>query len=160
MPAYDEIACSRFERPYDQQTNDEALTAVVGALYAALRCYSKLSSVTVNIPYSPTNDCKDRRARYTNDRLAYMLGEKVNIWERRYAQLLLRLKVPLVGSLTTGVTTFALSGDGPRYVTPCSALTLVRYHPRVEALTLNLDDNERKRPELRAQPRTDFALTC
>lgn len=157
LPAYDEAACSRFERQPDQQANNEAFTAVTSTMYAALRSCDKLSSVTVNIPHSPTDNCKDRRARYVNDRLAYMLGEKVDIWERRYAQSLLELKVPLEESLTAGVTTFALSGDGPRYVTPCSTLTLVRCHPRVKTLTLNLDDNERKRPELRAQLRTDFA---
>lgn len=65
--------------------------------------------------------------------------------------------MPLDIPVIAGVKTFSLSGDGPRYVAPCSALTLLRCHPRVEVSTLNLDDNERKRPELRAQLRTDFA---
>jgi hypothetical protein len=58
----------------------------------------------------------------------------------------------------SGVKIFSLSGDGPRYVTPSSALTLLRCHSRVEVLIINLDNNERKRPELRVQLRTDFAL--
>jgi len=86
-----------------------------------------------------------------------MLGKKVDIWERRYAQSLLELHTHLNIPPIAGVKTFSLSGDGPRYVTPCSALSLLRCHPRVEVLTLNLDDNERKRPELRVQHRTDFA---
>jgi hypothetical protein len=86
LPAYNEIACSRFERQPDQQANNEALTATTSTLYAALRGCSKLSSVTVNV-----------------------------------------------------------------------ALTLLRCHPQVEVLALNLDDNERKRPELRVQLREDFA---
>jgi hypothetical protein len=157
LPAYDEIACSRFERQPDQQANNETLTVVTCRLYAALRGCSKLSSVTVNIPHSPTDNCEQRRARYTNDRLAYMLGKKVDIWERRYVQSLLELQMPLNLPPLAGVRTFSLSGDGPRYVTPCSALTLLKCHPQVEVLTLNLDDNERRRPELRAQLRADFA---
>jgi hypothetical protein len=157
LPAYDEVACSRFERQADQEENNEALTAVMRRLYAALRGCSKLSSVTVNIPYSPTDNCEDRRARYANDRLAYMLGQKVDIRERRYVQSLLELQMPLDSPPLAAVRTFTLSGDGPRYITPCSALTLLKRHPRVEVLTLNLDDNERRRPELRAQLRTDFA---
>ena len=91
LPAYDEAACSRFERQPDQQANNEALTAVTSTMYAALRSCGKLSSVTVNIPYSRTDNCEHRRARYTNDRLAYMLGKKVDIWEHRYTQSLLNL---------------------------------------------------------------------
>lgn len=157
LPVYNEIACSRFERQADQQANNEALTAATSTLYAALRGCIKLSSITVNVPYSPTDNCEDRRARYINDRLAYMLGKKVDIWERRYAQSLLQLQVPVDVPPISGVKTFSLSGDGPRYVTPSSALALLRCHPRVEVLTLNVDDNERKRPELRVQLRTDFA---
>jgi hypothetical protein len=157
LPAYNEIACSRFERQPDQQANNEALTATTSTLYAALRGCSKLSTVTVNVPYSPTDNCEERRARYTNDRLSYMLGKKADIWERRYAQSLLELQVPLDLPPVAGVTTFSLFGDGPRYATPYSALTLLRCHPQVEVLTLNLDDNERKRPELRVQLRKDFA---
>lgn len=157
LPAYDEVACSRFERQADQEENNEALTAAMRRLYAALHGCSKLSSVTVNIPYSPTDNCEDRRARYANDRLAYMLGQKVDIWERCYVQSLLELQMPLDLPPLAAVRTFSLSGDGPRYITPCSALTLLKRHPRVEVLTLNLDDNERRRPELRAQLRTDFA---
>jgi hypothetical protein len=135
LPAYDEIACSRFERQPDQQANNETLTVVTCRLYAALRGCSKLSSVTVNIPHSPTDNCEQRRARYTNDRLAYMLGRKVDIWERRYVQSLLELQMPLNLPPLAGVRTFSLSGDGPRYVTPCSALTLLKCHPQVEVLT-------------------------
>lgn len=86
-----------------------------------------------------------------------MLGNKADIWERRYAQSLLQLQVPVDVPPTSGVKIFSPSGDGPRYVTPSSALTLLRCHPRVEVLILNLDDNERKRPGLRVQLRTDFA---
>jgi len=157
LPVYNEIACSRFERQADQQANNEALTAATSTLYAALRGCSKLSSITVNVPYSPTDNCKDRCARYINDRLAYMLGKKVDIWERRYAQSLLQLQVPLDIPPISAVKSFSVSGDGPRYVTPSSALTLLGCHPRVEVLTLNVDDNERKRPELRVQLRADFA---
>lgn len=117
LPAYDEVACSRFERPPDQEENNEALTAAMRKLYAALRGCSKLSSVTVNTPYSPTDSCEDRRARYANDRLAYMLGQKVDIWERRYVQSLLELQMPLDLPPLTAVRTFSLSGDGPRYIT-------------------------------------------
>jgi hypothetical protein len=84
LPAYNETACARLERQYDQQANNEALTAATSTLYAALRGCSKLSSVTVNVPYPLTNNCEDRRARYINERLAYMLGKNVDIWERRY----------------------------------------------------------------------------
>lgn len=157
LPAYDEVACSRFERRPDQQANNEALTAVMSTPYAALRGCSKISSVTVNIPYSPMDDCDDRRARYANDCLAYMLGQKVDIWERRYVRSLLELQVPLDLPPITGVRTSSLSGDGPRYVTPSSALALLRCHPQVEVLTLSLDDNERRKHELRARLRADFA---
>lgn len=148
---------SRFERQPDQKANNEALTAATSTLYAALRGCSKLSSTTVHTPYSPTDNCEDRRERYATDRLAYMLGHKVDIWERRYAHSLLELQMPSYIHPIAGIATFSMSGDGPRYVTPCSALTLLRCHPRVETLILNLDDNERRRPELRAQLRTDFA---
>jgi len=113
LPAYNKIACSRFERQSDQQANNEALVAATSRLYAVLRGCSKLSSVTVNVPYmySPTDNCQDRRARYTNDRLAYMLGKKVDIWERRYAHSLLRLQMPLDAPSIAEVTTFSVSGD-------------------------------------------------
>jgi len=157
LPRYDEVACSRFERPSDQQANDDALTATMSTLYTSLRDCNKLTSIRVKIPYSPTDICKDRRARYADNRLDYMLGKRVDIWERRYAQSLLSIRDSLNSPLLDQVTTFSMSGDYQRYVTPRSAVTLVRHHPRAEIVTLRLDDNERTRPELRVQLRTDLA---
>ena len=56
--------------------------------------------------------------------------------------------MPLDVPRVSRVKTLSLSGDGPRYVAPTSALTPLRCYPRVEVLDLDLDDNERKRPEL------------
>jgi hypothetical protein len=157
LPEYDEIACSRFERPSDQQANNDALTAAVSTLYTSLRDCHKMSSIRVNTPYSPTDSCNNRRARYADNRLDYMLGKKVDIWERRYAQSLLSIRASLDMPLLDQVTTFSMSGDYQRYVAPHSAVTLVRHHPRLEVVKLRLDDNEKTRPELRVQLRTDFA---
>lgn len=48
------VARSRFEQEFNQQANNDVLTMVVSTLNAALRGYSKLSSVTVNDP----NNCE------------------------------------------------------------------------------------------------------
>jgi hypothetical protein len=157
LPGYDEVACSRFERSPGQQADDEALTTAMSTLYTALRDCNKLSSIRVEIPYSPTDTCDDRRTRYPDNRVDYMRGRKVDIWQRRYAQSLLSIQGSLDLPLLDRVTTSSMPGDYQRYVYPRSGLTLVRSHSRVETLALRLNDDERTRPELRKQLRSDFA---
>jgi len=55
------------------------------------------------------------------------------------------------------ITTFSISGDGPRYVAPASAFALLKCHNNLESRGLDFHDSERKIPNLRVQLRTQFA---
>jgi hypothetical protein len=162
LPAYDIHACAQFEKPYDQQVNNEALATAVKSLYTILHACDAVEGekplrVHLDTPFAPSDERhQDWDEVYANSR-GWDSDNRQEVWKHRSEHSYLQIDDQMDLAASERVTTFVVSADGPRYVAPATVLTLLKSHPKLQSLLLNLQDNERKSPKLRTQLRTDFA---
>lgn len=87
--------------------------------------------------------------KYKADMCDSGIGKRKDLWNQRNAHShveLLRIDdLPFLNR----VRSFCASGDGPRYFAPAPMSGLFRQFPRMETDTLELDDDERRYPDLR-----------
>lgn len=164
LPTYSDNACAQFERPADHEANNEAFDAAILRLWTAL---SKNGSATpdrplhlvVRKPYSPMDVNYRSKEKLDADQSAVNVGKRQDLFQHRYAhshvQLLYVSDLPLLDR----VAVLEVIGDGPRYIAPKSLSGLFRSLPSMETVTLQLEDYDRRYPELRKQLRADFACS-
>jgi hypothetical protein len=99
---------------------------------------------------------RDKETLLAHER-AVGMGKRMDLFDRRFAHAYIYFKLSDDVPAVTRVTQFVAYGDGTRYVNPSSIFALLKKLPRVNDLTLQLYDEERKSPELRKRLRIDFA---
>jgi hypothetical protein len=162
LPAYDIHACAQFEKPSDQQANDLAFTIALQRLYTILQACDAVEGETpfdlvLDTPFAPSDEShQDWDEAYAISR-GWDSENRREVWSNRYEHSYLQLDEQTELATSKRVTNFMVDADGPRYVAPATAITILKSHSNVRVLSLDLQDNERKSPDLRIQLRTDFA---
>jgi hypothetical protein len=162
LPAYDIHACAQFEKPHDQQANNQAFTTAIKALYTCLHACDVVEGekplrLLLRTPFAPSDEShQDWDEAYAISR-GWDSDNRREVWNNRYEHSYLQLDEQTELATSKKVTNFMVDADGPRYVAPATALNLLKSHSNVQVLSLDLQDNERKSPDLRIQLRTDFA---
>jgi hypothetical protein len=162
LPAYDIHACARFEKLYDQQANNEAFATAVKSLYTILHACDAVEGekpleIHLDTPFAPSDMSHTEWDEIQSRWRCWDYDDRQEVWSRRYAQSYLRLDEQTDLAASNRITTFSISADGPRYVAPASVCALLKCHNKLESLSLDLQDNERKSPDLRVQLRIEFA---
>lgn len=162
LQAYDEKACARFERTIDREENDEVFLAAIKASFAALvACDNTDGAAPIQLELLNPYSRSDVDHRIPEERLAQQLavemGKRKDLFAQRYAHSYLDLGSTVDLPFLERVTCLVVSGQGPRYISPSSAFSLLRFLPQVSDVTLQLYDDERKDQDLRKKLRHEFA---
>ena len=162
LPAHNIHACAQFEKPSDQQANDEAFTTTLKHLYAILHACDEVEGgkplqLHLKTPFAPSDDSHSVWDKAESRRRYWDSDNRQAVWKHRYEHSYLRYDEQMELAASNRITTFSISDDGPRYVAPASAFALLKCHNNLDSLGLDFHDNERKSPNLRVQLRTQFA---
>jgi hypothetical protein len=127
-----------------QRVNDEAFAVAMQNLYTALNFCDRIEGKhPLRLILAPP------RAPDPNDDA----GPQLNLW--RHSRLQFGGRTYLNPS--DRVTRFVCFADGQAYVAPASILNLLKSLPKVEEVTIDIEDDKMRVPGLWIELRTDFA---
>lgn len=159
LPAYSKKAYARYERKADRRRNDEAFSASLEILFAALKPLDEAQGAAplrllLAESYSPSDpfyrDNRIMRAGYDPS-----LAVKGDLSNARFEYSYLHLTNSAKFQTLNRISRFDVSG-GRRFMAPGTILLLLANMPRVDELNLGLYDYAKTKPGLRKQLRADF----
>jgi hypothetical protein len=141
-----------------QRANDKAFAAAMGRLYTMLYACDLVEGkrplrLTLGPPRPPADTTALDLERLEADPENWESSPRLDLW--RHSRLQLKKQTGFAASKR--VKAFTAYAHGPIYIALGSILTLLKSHPEVEDVTIDVGDEERKPPGIRTLLRTDFA---
>jgi len=141
-----------------QRANDKAFAAAMGKLYTMLYACDLVDGrrplrLTLGPPRPPIDKTTLDMERLEADPENWEPSPRLDLG--RHCRLQLKKQTDFAASKR--VTAFTAYANGPIYLALGSILTLLKSHPEVEDITIDVGDEQRKPPGVRTLLRMDFA---
>ncbi|KAL8709697.1 MAG: hypothetical protein Q9220_005637 [cf. Caloplaca sp. 1 TL-2023] len=156
LPTYADHECAKFETREDQDRNSQVFTYAIHSLFQTLRQWNTGSAgmrLVISSIYSPMDRIHRPPNKLEQDLEDFEYGRRQDLWEHRYERsrlgLLLHPELPAVAC----VSTFELAFHPERLVEPESVVRIASKLSNVQAIILELQDNEKKDPSARQKSR-------
>lgn len=166
LPEYDYAAAQRAESPEERTANDEAYTRAIHALFHVLKTWEVENPETIpyrlelSINHPMSHDDRPWPSKYAPWGQVVFCGHAC-IHEGRFLHSYIDLQNPEALPVLQRVTGLIMRGPDGRYghrnVYPKVPILLASRMPKLDALYIAMDDDEKRFPEIRRRNREEVA---